>query len=91
MEKNLLQIYTVIYPLFTYLQMSPYSRSQKTNIIASQLKQINPFTDEDLNLLDTVPKQVCNFSSPYIFSLGFNTICRRAVRRLIALQPKQNI
>ncbi len=34
-----------------------------------------PFPDEQLNLLDIVPKQVCHFSSFSIFCLG----CKRSV------------
>ena len=52
---------------------------------------INPFPDEQLNLLGIVPKQVCHFSSLSIFCLGCKTISRRAARRLIVLHPKQNI
>jgi len=37
---------------------------------------INPFTDEQLNLLGTLPKQVCYFSSLYKFCLGCKTISR---------------
>jgi len=32
-----------------------------------QLHPINPFTDKQLDLLGTVPEQVCHFSSFYIF------------------------
>jgi len=46
----------------------------------------NPFTDEQLNSLRTVPKQVCHSSSLYIFCLGCKTISRGAARRLIVLQ-----
>jgi hypothetical protein len=48
----------------------------------------NPFTDEQLNLLGTVPKQVCHFSSLYIFSLGCKMISRQAARRLIVFHPE---
>jgi len=49
----------------------------------------DPFTDEQLNLLGTVPKRDCHFSSLYTFSLGCQTISRRAARRLIVLHHKQ--
>src|SRR6202021_2377320 len=66
-------------------------------------KTVNPFPDEQLNLLGIVPKQVCHFSSLSIFCFGCKTIRRRAAlpliacversraRRLIALHPEQNI
>jgi hypothetical protein len=56
-------------------------------------EQINPFHDEQLTLLGTVPKQVCHFRSLSLslFCLGCKTISRRAARRLIVLHPKQNI
>jgi len=49
---------------------------------------INPFTNEKLDLLGTVPKQVCHFSSLSIFCLGCNMMSRRAARCLIVLHPK---
>jgi len=55
------------------------------------MHRFNPFPDELLNLLGTVPEQVCQFSSLPTFCLGCKTISRRAARRLIALHPKQNI
>jgi hypothetical protein len=50
---------------------------------------VNPLTDEHLNLLGTVKKQVCHFSSLFIFCLGCKTISRRAASRLIVLHPKK--
>jgi len=49
----------------------------------------NPFPDEQLNLLGTAPKQVCHFSSLYIYCLGCKNDQR--ARRLIILHLKQNI
>jgi hypothetical protein len=54
------------------------------------VKGFNPFPDEQLNLLDIVPKPVCHFSSLSIFCLGCKTISQPA-SWLIALHPKQNI
>jgi hypothetical protein len=51
----------------------------------------NHFADKQLTLLGIMPKQVCQFSSLSIFCLGCKTISRRAARRLIVLDPKQNI
>jgi hypothetical protein len=48
----------------------------------------NPFLVEPLNLLGTLPKQVCYFSSLSIFCLGSKTISRRAASRMIVLHPK---
>ena len=52
---------------------------------------LNPFPDEQLDLLDTVPKQVSYFSSISIFCLGCKRNSRRAARRPIVLHPKRNI
>jgi len=41
---------------------------------------VNPFTDEQLNLLGTMPKQVCHYSSLHTLFLGCKTIRRRADR-----------
>jgi len=38
------------------------------------LLHINPFTDEQLNLLGTMPKQFCHPSSLYLLCLGCKTI-----------------
>jgi len=50
-----------------------------------QFQCVNPFIEEQLNLLGAVPKHVCHFS------LGCKPISRHAARRLIALHRKQNI
>jgi len=56
------------------------------------VQELNPFPDEQPNLLDIVPKQVCHFSSHSIFCLGCKTISQRAARGLIVfLRLKQNI
>jgi len=52
---------------------------------------INPFTDEQQNLLGIMPKQVCHFSSLFIYCFGCKMISREAARGLIVLHPKQNI
>ena len=55
------------------------------------VKIFDPFPDEQLNLLGTVPEQINHFSSLSVFCLGCKTISRQAARRLIVLHPKQNI
>ncbi len=52
---------------------------------------INPIPVKQLNLLGSLPKQVCHFSSLSRFCLRCKTISWRAARRLIVLHPKQNL
>jgi len=62
-----------------------------TSAVVELKFHLNPCTDEQLNLLGTVPEQVCNFSPLPIFCLGCKTISRRAARWLIGLHPKHNV
>jgi len=52
---------------------------------------INPFPDEQLNLLGIVPEQYLNLSAFSICCVGYKTISRRAARRPTVLHPEQNI
>jgi len=75
--------------LLINLRFKLYSRcaismSVITRDISYWFHSINPFTYEQLNLLDTVPKQVCHFSSLYIFCLGCKTISRRSAVRFVS-------
>jgi len=65
--------------------------SQLRGLAAQKLDSVNYFTDEQLNLLATVPKHVFHINSLYTFCLGCETISQRAARRQIILYPKQNI